>query len=88
MMYWIKNQPLLIEGLIRSSHLDGTYEVSQDFSNFNDEEIMLRGVDKGFEDISDMIRFVNRRSGNSGLFSIPICTVEDAAKNYENLKKT
>ena len=87
-MYYIKNQPLLVERLIASSMMDGTYQKSEEFCNIVNSEIILRGIDKGFEDISDLIRLVNRKDGNSGLYCVPICTVEDADENYDNLEKT
>lgn len=87
-MYYIKNQPLLVERLLASSMMDGTYQKSEEFCNIVNSEIFLRGIDKGFEDISDLIRLVNRKDGNSGLYCIPICTVEDADETYENLAKT
>ena len=86
--YWVKNVPLLLELLVATTIQDGKKEDSFDFSNFVDTHIFVRGIDKGGEDVLDMVRYANRKDGNAGAFCVPISVLEDGSESHFNLAKT
>jgi tetratricopeptide (TPR) repeat protein len=85
--YWIENGHLLMEQLVASTILEGKKQASIDFSNFDETHIFSRGIDKAV-DLCDMIRYVNRKDGNTGEHCIPIGVVEGASETASNLLKT
>lgn len=86
--YWIVSLPYLLELLVAAAIHDGKQEDSFDFSNFVDTHVFFRGIDKGGNALVDMVRYGNRKDGNSGAFCVPISVVEDTAETIINMLGT
>ena len=86
--YFVKQLPYVFEMLLASAIEEGKYEMSKDFSNFEDYELFGRGVDRAGGDVYDMVRLINRKDGNAGTFCIPINVLEMGSEDYENLQST
>ena len=85
---WISQIPLLLERMVASAYYDGSYLDSNEYSNYEDRELIARGIDRGGGDTQDIVRILGRRDGNAGHYCVPISVLEEGAETYENLRKT
>jgi hypothetical protein len=78
----------MYEMLIASAVNDRMKENSINFSSYSDMLIFFRGIDRGGEDLIDMILCGNRKNGNTGEYCVPVAVLEDGAESYANCKLT
>ena len=78
----------LIEVLVGGAIRLNMQEDSIAFSNHINKHVFATGADRGGNDLIDMVRYVNRNSGNSGDYSVPLTVAEGAAETNDNLFKS
>lgn len=86
--YFVDDPRYVLQLLVVSSLLQGSFQKSSQFSNLDDKLIFLRGTDRGNDDVIDMVQLANRDTGNTGKYSVPLNVLERGAETYANLHKT
>jgi len=85
---WIRTVPLLTEKLVATCIEQHKYEDSILFTSLSNKIFFGAGSDRGGGDLTNLIRLLNRKDGNSARHSIPLANVEKAAEEYDVLAKT
>jgi hypothetical protein len=65
--------------------MDESFADSTEISNFKNTHLFFRGIDRGGDDLADMLQCRNRLDGNSGECYIPTLVLE---KGSEKCSKT
>jgi hypothetical protein len=86
--YFIENLPLLVELMISCSKMDKSFTDSSEISNFKNTHLFFRGIDRGGDDLIDMLHYGNCLDGNSGKYCIPTSVLEKGSEKYSNLAAT
>ncbi|CAB9513390.1 hypothetical protein SEMRO_588_G171580.1 [Seminavis robusta] len=85
---WVKNPPVIIEGLTKSALVSGKFRNSSDISKHNNKIMVVQGSDKGGCLTVNLLRIANRIDGNAPAYCFPTAFYEDARESYANLAST
>jgi hypothetical protein len=86
--YYILKIALLVELMVSCSKTDESFEPSSEISSLDKTHIFFRGIDRGGDDLIDMLRYGNPHDGNSGEYCIPTSVLKNGLEKYKNLVVT